>query len=173
MQPTHSSNRILLPVKPWFIHTSLLLALVLNLLPLGKLPGIPDWVAMVIIFWCMREPHRVGMSPAFILGLIMDAAHTSLLGQHSLAYVLAAYGASTLSRRILWFPYWQQALHLLPLFLGIQTVILVVRLLTQANFPGWWYFLSSLTEFLLWPSLTFLLLVPQFQPVDKDENRPI
>lgn len=173
MQPTHSSNRILLPVKPWFIHSSLLLALVLNLLPLGKLPGVPDWVAMVIVFWCVREPNRVGMSPAFLLGLVMDVSNASLLGEHSLAYVLAAYGASSLSRRILWFPYWHQSLHLLPLFLGIQVLMLLVRMLAHASFPGWLYFLSSLSEFLLWPSLTILLLLPQYQPVDRDENRPI
>lgn len=173
MQPTNTSSRILLPVRPWFIHTSLLVALVLNLAPLGKLPGVPDCVAMVIVFWCVREPLRVGMSPAFILGLFMDVADASLMGEHALAYVLAAYGASTLSRRILWFPFLQQSMHLLPLFLGMQGVILLVRAIAGAPFPGWSYFLSSAMEVLLWPALTYLLLLPQYQPVDKDENRPI
>ena len=48
MQPTHSSRRILLPVRNWFIVLTLFLALVLNLVPFGRLPGIPDWVALVL-----------------------------------------------------------------------------------------------------------------------------
>jgi rod shape-determining protein MreD len=103
----------------------------------------------------------------------MDVSNASLMGQHALAYVLAAYGASTLSRRILWFPFLQQSMHLFPLFLGMHVVILLIRLMAGANFPGWTYFLSTLSEVLLWPPITYLLLLPQYQPVDKDKNRPI
>lgn len=173
MQPTHASSRILLPVRPGFIHVSIFLALMLNFLPLGRLPGVPDWVAMAIVFWCVREPHRVGMSYAFLLGLVMDVANASIMGEHALAYVLAAYGASALSRRILWFPFIQQAMHLLPLFLGMQAIILLVHLAAGDAFPGFLWFFSSLSEVLLWPTLNYLLLLPQFQPVDKDLNRPI
>ncbi|MDD5295508.1 MAG: rod shape-determining protein MreD [Rhodocyclaceae bacterium] len=173
MQPTHTSSRILLPVKPWFIVVSLLFSLTINLAPLGKVPGVPDWVALAIVFWCVREPHRVGMASAFLLGLVTDVANASLMGEHALAYVLAAYGASTLSRRILWFPFLQQSMHLFPLFLGMHVTIVLVRLVAGAGFPGWAYFLSSLSEVLLWPPITYLLLLPQYQPVDKDKNRPI
>ena len=42
MQPTFSSSRILLPVRPWFIVFSLLAALVLNFLPTSAWPWVPD-----------------------------------------------------------------------------------------------------------------------------------
>lgn len=173
VQPTHRSSRILLPVKQGFILLSLVMALLLDLMPLGRLPGVPDWVALVLAFWSVREPLRIGMTTAFLLGIVMDVADASLMGQHALAYVLVAYGASRLSRRILWFSLPQQALHILPLLLLMQLVILIVRLIAGAEFPGWSYFLSSVTAALLWTPLTFLLLLPQYQPVDKDENRPI
>jgi len=173
MQTSYSSSRILLPVKPWFIALSLLVAVLFNFLPTAAWPGVPDWLALVIVFWCVREPRRVGMGLAFLFGLAMDVADASLLGQHALAYVLAAYGASALSRRILWFPLAQQALQVLPLLLLVQIVQFAVRAIAGAEFPGFTYFLGACLAALLWPVLTFVLLLPQHQPVDRDANRPL
>lgn len=173
MQPTHSSRRILRPVSSWFIVFSLFVALLLNLIPFGRLSGIPDWVALVLAFWCIHQPLKVGMSAGFLLGLMMDVVDASVMGQHALAYVLLAFVAAGLSRRVLWFPLNQQALHVLPLFLGTQGVMVFIRLLTGAEFPGLLWFLASFSAALLWHPLTYLLLLPQFQPEEKDENRPI
>jgi rod shape-determining protein MreD len=173
MQPTFTSSRILLPVRPWFIIFSLFLALLLNLLPTSQWIGMPDWVAFVICFWSIREPRRVGMGWAFLLGLVMDVADAAVLGQHCFAYVLLAYAASSLSRRILWFPLAQQALQVLPLLLACQFIQLLMRTLTGAEFPGWGYMIAPLIGTLLWLPGTFLLLLPQYQPVDRDENRPL
>ncbi len=173
MQTSYSSSRILLPVRPWFIASTLLIALLLNFLPTGNWPGVPDWVALALVFWCVREPRRVGMGLAFLFGLAMDVADASLLGQHALAYVLVAYGASSLSRRILWFPLGQQALQVFPLLLLVQLVQLGVRTIVGADFPGITYFVGPCLAALLWPLLTFVLLLPQHQPVDHDANRPL
>lgn len=172
-QPTHSSRRILLPVKNWFIAVTLLVALLLNMIPFGRLPGVPDWLALVLAMWCVHQPHRVGMGTAFLFGLTMDVANASVMGQHSLAYVILAFAASGLSRRILWFPLSQQALHVLPMFIGMQLVMLIARMLGGAEFPGILWFLSSFTTVLLWYPATFVLLMPQFMPVDTDTERPI
>ena len=173
MQPTHSSTRILLPVRPWFIGLSFIVAVTVNCLPLGRFSALPDWVALTLAFWCVREPYRVGMASAFMLGVVMDVANGTGMGQHSLAYVILAYGASVLSRRILWFPLLQQALHVLPLLLITQLVMVLARMLAGATFPGWLYFSSSIVGALMWTPLTYVLLLPQFQPVDKDDTRPI
>ena len=173
MQPTFTSSRILLPVRPWFIGLSVIAALLLNFLPTSNWPGMPDWLALVLCFWCVREFRRVGMGWAFLLGLVMDVADGAVLGQHSLAYVLLAYGASGLSRRILWFPLVQQALQIMPLLILTQVVQAAVRLLAGAEFPGWGYFIGPLVATLLWIPATFVLLLPQYQPVERDANRPI
>jgi rod shape-determining protein MreD len=173
MQPTQSSRRILLPVRNWFIFLTLTLALFLNLVPLGRFPIVPDWVALVLTFWCIHQPLKASMGAAFVLGLIMDVADASIMGQHALAYVVLAFAANGLSRRILWFPLVQQALHVLPLLLGAQIVMLAVRLVAGAEFPGVLWFAGSLLGALLWHPLTYLLLLPQFQPVERDHNRPI
>ncbi len=173
MQPTYSSSRILQPVRPWFIVITMLIALLLNFLPASTWPWMPDWVALLLIFWSIREPRHAGMGSGFILGLAMDVADSSLMGQHALAYVLAAYAATSLSRRILWFPLAQQALHVLPLMLSVQLVQFGVRAMPGAVLPGLGYFAGPFIGALVWFPLTFVLLLPQYQPVDRDANRPI
>ncbi len=173
MQPTYSSSRILQPVRPWFVPFSLLVALILNYLPTSAWPWMPDWVALVIIFWSIREPRRAGMGFGFLLGLAMDVADASLMGQHALAYVLASYAAFSLSRRVLWFPLGLQALHVLPLLLIVQLVQFGVRAMPGVDLPGLTYFIGPFVGALLWWPLTFMLLLPQYQPLDRDANRPI
>lgn len=173
IQPTHSSRRILLPARSWFIWASLFLAFFLNLIPFGRIPGVPDWVALVLTFWCIHQPLRIGMGSAFFLGVLMDIADGSVMGQHALAYVPLAFAAGGLSRRILWFPLAQQALHVLPMLFVAQLIMVVARLMGGAEFPGLLYFLSSFVAAALWHPLTYLLLLPQYRPVERDDNRPI
>jgi rod shape-determining protein MreD len=166
-------KQILLPVSPWFIAASLLMALVLNLLPWGQWIGVPDFVALVLVFWSIHHPRKVGMGVAFLFGLAMDVHEAAVLGEHALAYTLLSYAAISLHRRILWFPPLGQALHVLILFLIAQGVILLVRMLLGAGFPGLWMLLDSVVQALLWPLTTFLLLAPQRRALQKDETRPI
>jgi rod shape-determining protein MreD len=173
MQPTHRSSRILLPANTWFVYFTLVIALGLGYIPTGRIPAVPDWVALLLAFWSIREPMRVGMGAAFVFGLLVDIGHGAAMGQHALAYVVLAYLAGSVGRRVLWFPPAQQALHVLPLLLLTQVLMVVVRLVAGAEFPGWWYFLSSFSSAVLWVPLNFVLLLPQYRPVDRDDNRPI
>ncbi|MFC3148743.1 rod shape-determining protein MreD [Piscinibacterium candidicorallinum] len=166
-------TRILLPVQPWFIAITLALAFLLNLLPWGRWVAVPDFVALVLVFWNIHHPRRVGIGVAFLLGIAMDVHEAAVLGQHALAYALLSYGAISLHRRVLWFTVGTQALHMLPLFLVAQLVSLLVRMAVGDPFPGVLYFLESLSQALLWPIATALLLAPQRRAIDKDETRPI
>jgi rod shape-determining protein MreD len=166
-------QRILRPVRPGFILLTLVIALVLNFLPWRSVVGIPDWVAIAIVFWGVHEPRRMGIGLAWALGIVMDAANGALLGQHALAYSVLAFASIALSRRMLWFPVWPQAAHVLPLLLGCQLLMLGVRLAAGGAFPGILYFAGSFIGAALWPVVTMLLLVPQRMPESVDENRPI
>jgi rod shape-determining protein MreD len=55
----------------------------------------------------------------------------------------------------------------------MQLVMMVTRMISGAEFPGVLWFLSSITATLLWHPATYLLLIPQFRPEDKDVHRPI
>jgi rod shape-determining protein MreD len=164
---------ILLPVNPSFIAFSLAAAFVLNFLPWGRTVGIPDFVALVLLFWNIHQPRKVGMGIAFILGILMDVHDASLFGEHALAYTLLSYGAISLHRRVLWFSLPVQAFHVLPLLVLAQLVPFVIRLLAGAAFPGWGYLVDGFVEAILWPVASLLLLAPQKRAADPDDTRPI
>lgn len=164
---------ILHPVNPYFIVFSLTFAFLLNLIPFGHLPGIPDFVALVLLFWNIHQPRKVGMGIAFVLGILMDVHDASLLGEHALAYTLLSFGAITIHRRVLWMPLGVQIVYVAPLLMLAQIVPFVVRLVMGAAFPGWSYFIDGVVEAALWPVANHLLLMPQRRPVDRDDTRPI
>ena len=166
-------NQLLLPVNPVFIWFSLLVAFGLNLVPLGRIVGIPDLLAVALVFWNVHQPRRVGVGVAFVFGLFMDVHHGALLGQHAMAYTLLSYGAITVHRRLLWFTVGSQALQILPLFMASHAVMLLVRLIAGAGFPGWGLILSPLIEAALWPVASVVLLAPQRRAPDRDKNRPL
>jgi rod shape-determining protein MreD len=173
MQATNSSSRLLLPVRMGFVALSLIVALGLNFVPVGRFYAVPDFTALVLAFWCVREPHRIGMGTAFILGTLVDVVHGAVMGQHAAAYVLLAWASIINSRRLLWFSPGAQALHMVPLFLMVQMVMLILRLLAGHHFPGWEYFFTCFTTAALWLPTHYLLLLPQMLPIDRDENRPL
>lgn len=166
-------SALLLPARPGFIWGSLLAALLLNLLPAGPSAWVPDFLALVLVFWNVHQPRRVGIGAAFVAGLLMDVHDGALFGEHALAYTLLAYGAITLHRRMLWFPVGAQALHVLLLLLLAQCVSLAVRLWVGGSLPGWGYFASSVVGAAIWPLVTWILLAPQRRPLERNETRPL
>ncbi|MBB3213591.1 rod shape-determining protein MreD [Herbaspirillum sp. Sphag1AN] len=164
---------ILLPANRLFIFFSLVVAFLLNLLPWGQAVGVPDFVALVLVFWAIHQPRMIGISIAFLMGVLMDVNQATLLGENALAYTLLSYFSIMIHRRVLWFPVGTQALHILPLLLFTQVVQLLVRLIVSGKFPHWYYFSESFVSALLWPLVTWLLLAPQRRAINRDENRPI
>jgi len=168
-----ASQRILLPVRAGTILGSLALALLADFLPWRNVALAPDFVALVLVFWCVQQPRLVGLGAGWLLGLLIDVGNGVLLGQHALAYSMLAFASITLSRRILWFPLWAQALHVAVLLLLAQGVSALVRLAAGADFPGWAICVGPLAGAALWPLVSTLLLMPQRRPVEIDENRAI
>ncbi len=167
------SGQLLLPVNPFFIGLTLLLAFAVNLLPFGRHPVLPDLLAVVLVFWNVHQPRRVGVGVAFAFGLLIDVHEGALLGQHALAYTMLSFVAITIHRRLLWFSLSEQALQIVPVFFAAHLVSLLVRMLAGGMFPGWWLLLAPLFEALLWPVVTVLLLAPQRRAPDPDQNRPL
>ncbi|MBS0445259.1 MAG: rod shape-determining protein MreD [Proteobacteria bacterium] len=173
IMPRPAADQLLLPVNPLFVGLSLLVALALDLVPLGRVPAMPDFLAVVLVFWNVHQSRRVGVGVAFAFGLLMDVHDGAVLGQHALAYTLLSYFAITIHRRLLWFSVPSQTLQIIPLFLAAHAVSLVVRMVAGGMFPGWQLLFAPLFEALLWPLVTWLLLAPQRRAPDPDENRPL
>ena len=166
-------QQLLLPANPVFIWCSMLLALLVNMLPLGRTPWLPDMLAVVLVFWSVHQPQRIGIGAAFVFGLVMDVHQTALLGQHALAYTALSYLAITIHRRLLWFSVPSQAVQVLPLFAAAHAIELALRMLSGGVFPGVYLLLAPVIESLLWPVVSVLLLAPQRRAPNPDENRPL
>ena len=166
-------EQLLLPVSPVFMWCSLLAALMVNLLPLGRLAWTPDLLALVIVFWGVHQPARIGMGAAFAFGLVMDVHQSALLGQHALSYATLSFFAVTIHRRLLWYPVVSQALQLVPLFAISHLIELAIRMIGGGVFPGWTMLAAPAIEAALWPLVTVLLLAPQRRTPEPDENRPL
>ena len=166
-------QQLLLPVNPIFMWASLLAAMLLNMLPLGRVAWTPDLLALAIVFWGVHQPARISIGTAFVFGLCMDVQQSAMLGQHALSYTALGYFAITIHRRLLWYPVASQALQVLPLFALLHVIELGIRLVGGGVYPGWQMFLSPLFEAALWPMATALLLAPQRRAPEPDANRPL
>ena len=169
--------QLLLPANPVFIWITLLGALMLNMLMnmglWGRAAWMPDLLAVVLVFWGVHQPLRIGVGVGFIFGLAMDVHQGALLGQHALAYTVLGFLAVSIHRRLLWFAVSKQALQILPLFAIAHFLSLLVRLLAGESFPGWSYLLTPVIESALWPLVSVLLLAPQRRAPNPDANRPL
>jgi rod shape-determining protein MreD len=170
-------QQLLLPANPVFIWASLVGALVGNMLlnigVAGREPWVPDLLMLLLVFWSVHQPLRVGIGTAFFFGICMDVHQTALLGQHALAYTALSFFAITIHRRLLWFSVPSQAVQVLPLFAAAHAIELAIRMVSGGAFPGVMLLAAPLTEALLWPVVTILLLAPQRRAPDPDANRPL
>lgn len=141
------------------IFLTFVVALVLTVVPLSDDLRIlrPDWVLLVLIYWCMALPQRVGVGIGWLLGLFTDALTGTLLGQHALAYSLVAFLTLKLHQRLRLYPLWQQALSMLVLLALGQLLMLWINGIVGRPMHSWLYWMPSLTGALLWP-FVFLLL---------------
>lgn len=165
-------QQLLLPVNPVFIGASLVAALAFNMLPLGRVAWTPDVLVLLLAFWGVHQPLRVGMGLAFLLGLCMDVQQSALLGQHALSYTVLMYGTRMTHRRVLWFRPWSQALQMIGLFTLAHAVQVVIGLFSGGGLPGIGVVVAPLLEALLWPLASWVLLAPQRRAPDHNENRP-
>lgn len=163
-------DEILLPVNPAFIIATLVAAALLNMMPWsGWIMWLrPDFVALVVLYWVIEQPRRVGFTAAFVLGLLMDVSEGALLGQHSLSYTILAFAGIALNRRVRRFSLTSQVAHVIPLLLVNDLIVLGVRMLAGADFPGYPYFVGSFVAGALWPLMSVLLKLPQRPRFDRN-----
>lgn len=145
--------------SPWVLPLSVLAALLLGLLPLPGLlaPLRPYWLALVLAYWLIETPDRVGLGFAFAVGLVADLAFGSLLGEQALRLVVMAFILQRFRARLRFFPLSQQALAIGGLLLNDRIVAAGLHVVLGAPTLRIEFWLSPLTGMLLWAPV-FLLL---------------
>lgn len=163
MIPMSRPQEILLPVTTGLIAITVIGALLVNLVPLPvRLSEVrPDFCALVLVYWGIHQPRRVGFTIAFLLGLCIDIVEASLFGQHALVYVVLLFTAIALHRRVLNFSLAGQSLHILPLLVAGELIAMAIRLLAGDEMPAPAHFVGPLIGALLWIPLCVLFRLPR------------
>lgn len=110
----------------------------------------PEWTALILLYWSLALPDKVGVSCGWLAGLFQDTLLGTLLGQHALAFALIAYFAIRLHQHLRLVPVWQQALAVLALLFLAQLVIFWVNGLIGQPSPGWQVWISPVIGAALW-----------------------
>jgi rod shape-determining protein MreD len=162
-------SEILRPVSKLFIAVSVLGALFLNGLPWEGvwLTLRPDFVAVVMLYWCTHKPQRLGIGLAWAIGILSDVNDASLFGQHALSYTVLAFGGVVLSRRIRMFDLREQTTQVFLILLLTYSVYAIVHWQMNGQ-VAWSYFLGCLTSTLLWIPTSSLFQSMRQMRVDRE-----
>ena len=144
----------------WVIVLTFLIAYLLAIVPfpVWAMNYRPEWIPMVLIYWVMALPYRIGIGWAFFVGLLLDILEGSTLGLNAMALVIIAYVTLSLHQRLRMFSSVQQAglvLALVGLNLTICHWLQIVAGQTVAS--SMMFLMAALTSAIIWPSIFQLL----------------
>jgi len=141
------------------IAFTFIVALVLTIVPLPEAVRYlrPDWVGLVLIYWCFALPDRVGVSTGWLMGLLVDLLTGTLVGQHALSLTVVAYLALKFHQRVRLFPVWQQAFIVVVLLVLHQLLALWISRIIGRPAAPWYFWAPSVISMLLWPVVYTML----------------
>ncbi len=141
------------------IAISFIVAIMLTALPLPDwaVNWRPAWVAIVLIYWCMAVPDRIGIFIAWFLGLLLDVQQGTVLGQNALGMILIAVLAINSHQRMRAYPLSQQAVLVCFYLLLYELIMLLVSGYLGTSTRDWTYWMPAITSMLLWPWLFIVL----------------
>ena len=141
------------------IFTSFIVAYMLTAMPLPDwaVNWRPAWVTVVLIYWCLALPERVGIGIAWLAGVILDVQQGTVFGQHAIALTIIAFIVIKSHQRVRVFPLAQQAMLICVLLLFSQLLTLWIRALMGFPPQHWSYWMPALTSMVLWPWLFIIL----------------
>ena len=126
-------------------------------LPLPLLPFKPFWLALVLIYWALEAPERVGLGLMFVLGLVGDVLGGELLGEQAARLCVLGFIVLRFRPRLRFFPMWQQSLAVFALLLNDRIFLLMIHAFAGDPLPVPSYWLAPVAGALAWPWV-FLLL---------------
>lgn len=138
----------------WVILLSFFIAYLLAIVPFPEwaLNYRPQWVLIVLIYWIMALPYRVGIGFAWVAGLMLDILEGSLLGLHALAFAITAYVTLSLHQRLRMFSAIQQSGLVLALTGLYMMMVYWIKIATnQTVSSSLLFLLGAVSSAFLWP----------------------
>jgi rod shape-determining protein MreD len=141
------------------ILLTFIIALMLTMIPLPHWAQElrPHWMLLVLVYWSMAIPTRIGVGVAWVMGLLLDVTYDDLLGQHALALALVIFLTLNVHQRLRIFPIWQQAIVILIFSIIYDMLNLWIKGISGYAPNVWLYILPSFTTAIIWPAV-FLVL---------------
>jgi rod shape-determining protein MreD len=144
----------------WLIALTVVAAAILALVPMPAWLELwrPEWVALVLIYWVIALPHKVGLVWAWCAGFFIDVLEGSLLGLNALALTVISYAALSLYQRMRMFTPLQQSTTIL-ILVGVQQLLVfwVLTATGQNTAQDLVFMYPALSSALIWPVLFPLL----------------
>jgi len=143
----------------WVIVASVVFAFALTAMPLPEWSNNwrPSWVAMVLVYWCMALPDRMGIGISWSLGLLLDVQQGTVLGQNALGLAILAYITLQSYQRIRVYPLTQQAMLMCGYVMLFQFISLWIRNIIGLPPQHWTFWMPAVPSMLLWPWLFIIL----------------
>ena len=141
------------------VFGSIVVALILSIAPLpASIEGFrPDWVALALIYWTMMQPQRYSVGTAWLVGLVLDVAQGTLLGQHALALVAVTFLTSRFHLLMRVFPMSQLTATVFALLAVYQFLLFWINGVAGVDARAMTYWGPVIAGTVAWPIVAGLL----------------
>lgn len=141
------------------VITTLVIALMLSVVPLPDWLAAfrPDWLALALVYWAMMLPRTWSVGSAWLVGLVLDVAQGTLLGQHALALSLIVFVTVRMHLLMRVFPMSQLAATVFSLLALYQFILFWINGVAGLPVAPVQYWAPVISGTLLWPLVASLL----------------
>ena len=117
----------------------------------------PDWIAIVVVYWALATPNRIGPFVGFIIGTLLEVLFVRKFGVLGFGLATLAFVINTTSQQLRALSIWQQTLSVAGLigFFKLLTGWLYGLIVGFTITSEYWY--SLVGSLLIWP-FAFILL---------------
>lgn len=143
----------------WFIYLSIFIALYLQTLPMPDFLLLfkPKWVALILAYWCLMQPYRIGLMHGFIIGLLIDLIEGTSLGQNAIYLTLVCYFIYKSYQKIRMFSIPKQTLSIFAILLFAQLIFALLQTIANNQEFSIIVFLPVFISTLIWPWLYIVM----------------
>jgi len=138
---------------------TIIVSLMLMIMPLPEVvePFRPDWLALTLIFWAMQLPRTWGVITAWVIGIVLDVAQGTLLGQHALGLCVIVFLTVRLHLLMRVFPLMQLTATIFALLALYRFLLFWINGVAGVSSELVYYWGPVVTGTLLWPFLFMFL----------------
>jgi rod shape-determining protein MreD len=149
---------------------TILIGFMLMIMPLPPVAEAyrPDWLVLVLIFWAMSAPRSYSVGIAWMLGMVLDVAQGTLLGQHALALCIVVYITVKFHLLMRVFPMLQLTATVFALLALYQFLLFWINGVAGVSASAVDYWGPVVSGTIIWPILSTFLSGLRYQVQSSD-----